>query len=240
LSFSAALGTATPVTIAVTATTLETPEALIAKYAAAHAHVAAVEAGGGRVLYGVDATALEHEATTAGRLAAQRYRAIVFNFPFADTDGGAGAAAGFDSDWVARGRHRALLARFLRSARALLLRPSTTDTNNGNDNGGAVYVTVLLSQALAWNVEDVAHEAGYALAAILPFEGAAWAARGYRRKRTYSDATFPTEEAEDDGADGMEEGDTVAGWRRAVARQRRQWGRGPVGAWTLVFRPTQP
>jgi hypothetical protein len=40
-----------------------------------------------------------------------------------------------------------------------------------------VYVTVLLSQALAWNVEDVAHEAGYALAAILPFEGAAWAAR---------------------------------------------------------------
>jgi hypothetical protein len=50
LSFSAALGTATPVTIAVTAPTVEPPEALDAKYAAAHAHVAAVAAGGGRVL----------------------------------------------------------------------------------------------------------------------------------------------------------------------------------------------
>ena len=208
LSFSAAVDAAArpPGPAAVTATSLEAPEALYAKYAGARANAAAVEASG-RVLFHVDATALDREVV-AGRLAAQRHRAVVFNFPFADADGGAHthahAVAGFDSAWVARGRHRALLTRFLRSARALLVPAAAAD------GAGAVYVTVLLSQALAWGVEEAAAEAGYALVAVRPFEGAAWAAGGYRRKRTYGDATFPTDEVDV----GEEGGDSGAVTRR--------------------------
>jgi hypothetical protein len=127
----------------------------------------------GAVAYGVDATDLRATLEAAGGgcgsgppeagPAGAGFDAVVFNFPFADlpAGGGGGGGAGggggggggedFDSHWLAVERHRALAARFLRSARDVLRQPvpggDPLSPAMGRAGGGVVVITVLLSQA---------------------------------------------------------------------------------------------
>ncbi|CAJ1372038.1 unnamed protein product [Effrenium voratum] len=100
LSFSAALNAEG---LRLTATTLESREDLVRRYANAGAHIAALEGAGARVLHGVDATRLRE--TLPGDVGSLFHR-IIFNFPYQAFGGIKGL--------------RRLLAAFLEEAAALL------------------------------------------------------------------------------------------------------------------------
>ena len=53
-------------------------------------------------------------------------------------------------------------------------------------------ITLLLSQAMAWEVEKMSNHWGFKLVEIIPFEDRIFSHYGYDRKRTYTDDIFPS------------------------------------------------
>ena len=133
-----------------------------------------------------------------------------------------------------------------------------------NPRHGRIFITLLLSQAQEWNVEELGRGPagkGYRLEAILPFESTLFEYFGYRRKRTYNDDSFPQGAASltgnltgnSNGSDnddsfplGAANADSISPVPpvasplidRLLEKQRKEWARGnTVGAWTFVFQP---
>ena len=144
------------------------------------------------VLHGLDATQMERSSLLHGR----KFDSIIFNFPYADTEpaldqvrhrrGVSGAQQhearrdDWDTFWVAKGRHVHLLEQFFRSCKAVL-RSRSKQENSGESGSvgvidscssggsGAVYVSLLLSQVVSWDVEETARQQGYHLRCMYPF-----------------------------------------------------------------------
>lgn len=51
-------------------------------------------------------------------------------------------------------------------------------------------LTLLVHQAVAWEIEYLAQKHGFSLSQIIPFEQLAWLHGGYQRRRTYKDDAF--------------------------------------------------
>jgi hypothetical protein len=75
-----------------------------------------------------------------------------------------------------------------------------SDTTKASDclhkpsNSIRVCITLLISQAVAWEVEYVALTEGFELSEIIPFEASTFSFWGYSRKRTYNDDSFKSDE----------------------------------------------
>ena len=117
------------------------------------------------VKYMIDATKYQQDEHCC-------YGIYIFNFPFADTDSNTQQI--FDTQYFSKGRHITLLKKTLQNIK---------NQNNRRDKVYC-YITLLMSQAISWNIGDIATEEGYQLETILPFDFQ------YNRKRTYKDDTF--------------------------------------------------
>ena len=197
-----------------------------------------------------------------------------------------GRSSDFDTHWVARGRHMHLLDGVFRSAKNVLKKVPKTALHSRNQNhsssdselesqeegrvgvgirngrvrGPRVMVTLLLSQALEWEVERLATVHGFCLTEIIPFEDLIFAATGYSRKRTYADDIFPSSSSSalsgrssstspspapcpsdasklDSHLTHIGDGSQTAhsNARFLYSLQRKQWQKNTVVAWTFVF-----
>eukprot|EP00597_Dinobryon_sp_UTEXLB2267_P002175 CAMPEP_0170062282 /NCGR_PEP_ID=MMETSP0019_2-20121128/3562_1 /TAXON_ID=98059 /ORGANISM="Dinobryon sp., Strain UTEXLB2267" /LENGTH=370 /DNA_ID=CAMNT_0010268381 /DNA_START=666 /DNA_END=1776 /DNA_ORIENTATION=- len=172
------------------ASSLETKAALLAKYPTAEANIHKLNQHRGfHTAFEVDATNITGTYPAAASSSQEDldyspalFDAVIFNFPYADTlSAGKGRTdSQWDTFWVAKGRHMQLLRELFRSSRAVLV-----------NHGAVVYVSLLLNQLVAWDVEGIAREEGFRLKALYPFNSTLFAALGYSPKRTYSDAFFP-------------------------------------------------
>lgn len=131
---------------------------------------------------------------------------VVFNFPFADTYPIDGAA--FSTFNISRGRHMQLLNGLFRCALVLgdaptlhsQAAPTPPHVNFPSPKRVSwlsqrpyVVITLLIHQAVAWELEAIAVANGYVLEKVLPFEAKAFAAMGYCPKRTYNHDSFPSQ-----------------------------------------------
>ncbi|CAJ1422516.1 unnamed protein product [Effrenium voratum] len=146
LSFSAALNAEG---LRLTATTLESREDLVRRYANAGAHIAALEGAGARVLHGVDATRLRE--TLPGDVGSLFHR-IIFNFPYQAFGGIKGL--------------RRLLAAFLEEAAALLAPDGVIEVALCAGQGGTAKDRQARGWANSWRAPLVAARQGLALAGV--------------------------------------------------------------------------
>ena len=112
------------------------------------------------------------------------YDTYIFNFPFADTnnnlvddDTNNTNSRIFDTQYLAKGRHIKLLNDTLKNIK-------TIEMKKNMKRKVYCYITLLMSQAIAWSIGDIADIQGYMLEIVLPFDFT------YNRKRTYNDDTF--------------------------------------------------
>ena len=143
------------------------------------------------VLYGLDATQLGNSSLPHG----QRFDSIVFNFPYADTEPAVAQVRDrlrkrgqpearpdeWDTFWVAKGRHVHLLGQFLRSCKSVLRsrdRSMNDSSDSSSNSKSAVYVSLLLSQVVSWDIEETARQQGYHLRCMYPFNTSYFAGWG--------------------------------------------------------------
>lgn len=192
LSFSASLlrqqqqvpgpdGDCTSSAYTVTATVLETAEEVQSRYTGSEANIAFISGHPrGSLGYEVDATNLT--SSLAPDLV-RGFDTFIFNYPFADAGDATNSADGqsFSTRQVAVGRHQDLLSSFLHSVR------------QASQEGGKevhVCISLLAHQALAWDLEQTASDAGFSLATVYPFNEKLHRALGYKRRRSYSNDPF--------------------------------------------------
>ncbi len=144
LSYSLALARCYGTAVSLTATTLCSEAELRAKYALAGAHMTELRALGATIIHGVDACTLEPRALG-------EHEAVIFNLPHL------GAAADLTDEAEHARLHGALVAHFLYSARALVLRTA-----------GAIHLTLTGNQVRTWDVEAAALRARLVLATGRP------------------------------------------------------------------------
>ena len=130
-----------------------------------------------------------------------RYNCLVFNFPFGDqqlapsgSGSGSGSGASFDTRYMAKGRHQELLEGVFRCADAVLDKacPSSGgDAPHSVSASAAVIITVLLHQAVSWDLEHIAAAVGFELYRARPFDRAS-----YPSRRSNVDAGFAAGSAE--------------------------------------------
>jgi len=221
LSFSAALAEEAinnSDCIGITASTLLSEDALKKTYKGAAANIEYLsgarphlEKVNTRVLFELDATRLDILDDGASP-----FSAIIFNFPFADQEAAAHdrsdvqgkAVKEFDSQWLGVGRHQHLVSALFASA-----------AHTAATERASIYISLLLSQAVTWEVERFAGEHGYKLAKVLPFEAPS---SRYTRKRSYADATFVPLSPSSSPGSGQPP-------TRAIQ---------VIDAWTFIFTPT--
>ncbi|OLQ04295.1 Ferredoxin-fold anticodon-binding domain-containing protein 1 [Symbiodinium microadriaticum] len=149
LSFSAALSTS-GVDLRLTATTLESREDLLRRYARSREHIDALEEAGAIVLHAVDATCLQQHLRGKTELSFDR---IIFNFPYQATGGIKGL--------------RRLLGAFLGDAAGLLAADGVIEVALCAGQGGtAADGPRLRGWAGSWRVPLLAARAGLALAGV--------------------------------------------------------------------------
>jgi len=147
LSFSAALSTS-ELDLRLTATTLESREDLLRRYARSREHIGALEEAGAIVLHAVDATCLQQHLQGKTELSFDR---IIFNFPYQATGGIKGL--------------RRLLGAFLADAAGLLAADGVIEVALCAGQGGtAADGPRLRGWAGSWRVPLLAAHAGLALA----------------------------------------------------------------------------
>ena len=143
---------------------------------------------GGSALHGIDVSSPQAWGECLAALRQQNPSAdgfdiLVFNFPFADGLTNSTSPRQFDTHWLAKRRHQELIEQIFCCADCVL----------GNRSaGGAVVITLLLRQAVSWDVERVAAgEDGSRQAFRLR---RAWRFRpesSYEVRRSNVDAPFP-------------------------------------------------
>ena len=150
---------------AITATTLETRNTLLAKYPQAASHIDTLELAAQRVVYSVDATKLGLPVPTGGGHAIRKahWDCIVFNFPH---------VGGLTKDVNRQVRaNQELLVNFLERAKALLA------------PGGTVVVTVFEGEPYSlWNLRDLARHVGLKVERSFKFDAGLY--EDYRHART--------------------------------------------------------
>ena len=103
-----------------------------------------------------------------------------------------------------------------------------------------VMITLLLSQAIEWELEKLGRINGFQLSAIIPFEDLIFSTYGYSRKRTYVDDIFPSSSPLITGAVFTDKKD-IHGQMDAISieslssLQKERWKEGDVIAWTFIF-----
>ncbi|KAH8815585.1 hypothetical protein F5884DRAFT_183250 [Xylogone sp. PMI_703] len=157
----------------VTATVLETSHAaLVEKYPQAKENVELIEAGGGKVMYGVDAGKMA--AWTKGRKGKEKEGVmdrIIFNFPHV---GGKST----DVNRQVRYNQELLVSFFTRAIPSL--RPCPTPPTTAPPS---IIVTLFTNPPYTlWNIRDLARHSGLAVQTSFRFQAAAYP--GYRHART--------------------------------------------------------
>ena len=183
--------------ITVTATVLESREDVEARYTGSKDNIAFLEAHRrGRVCFGVDATNLKHSLDLDSthydsHSHGPPFDTFIFNYPFADAGGTEDAAKQFSTRHVAVGRHQELLRRFLLSVRDICNVSKVSREQGGLDFAPTrVCISLLAHQALAWDLEQTASDAGFSLYQAYPFNEKLHRALGYKRRRSYSNDPF--------------------------------------------------
>ena len=108
---------------------------------------------------------------------------IVFNFPFADTSTKQLNSSSFQTHWIAVGRHKQLLHAIFKSSRSLF-----RADESGRDH--KLILTLLLSQAIDWQLEDVSRHHQFHLEEMIPFFDGCFERFGYCPRRTNVDSSF--------------------------------------------------
>ena len=170
---------------------------------------------GGSALHGIDVSSPQAWGECLAALRQQNPSAdgfdiLVFNFPFADGLTNSTSPRQFDTHWLAKRRHQELVEQIFCCADCVL----------GNRSaGGAVVITLLLRQAVSWDVERVAAgEDGSRRAFRLR---RAWRFRpenSYEVRRSNVDAPFPLAAA-DSLAGGGGGGGGDGAWSFEFVRQ---------------------
>ena len=185
---------------------LETREEIIGRYTGGADNVEALcGSQRGAAHFQVDCTQLPSCLPCASS-----YDAYIFNFPFADAT--PCHRQPFSTRHVAVSRHQGLLRSFLSSVRDL---HEKNDEDEGKDV--TVLISLLVHQAIAWDIEQVGLDEGFALTRVFPFNERLYRSLGYRRKRSYSDDTFRQL------APGYAT-NVVEGWTFVLAMQKRESG----------------
>ena len=170
----------------VLSTIYDTKDKVTKKYNNAKENIQFIEKSGlGEMQYSVDVMLYRNYSIQ------NKYNVAIFNFPFADTvdhkknttekkKSRQSADSEFDTMYVYKGRHMKLVEGFFHTCYELKIR--------------SVVITLLLSQALVWEIERLASRSGYHLEKFLPLESVYHQifANGYNRKRTYVDSSFPS------------------------------------------------
>jgi hypothetical protein len=167
-------------------TSYDTKDVVINKYINSIENIEyVVNSGLGNIEFGIDAMTYRHKSRI------QEYNVAVFNFPFADVKNNSNVRDGnvvakFDTMYVYKGRHMNLIQEFFQTC---FIQKFTY-----------VVITLLLSQAVVWEIERIALKSGYNLVKFLPVEAAYHSiySHGYQRKRTYLDSTFPDDGINDE------------------------------------------
>ena len=146
------------------------------------------ESGLATAAFSVDATTFRNKDTVG------KYNIAIFNFPYADVDKGRYSSAAsassstssaitamqkFDTMYVYKGRHIELIEQFFAVCSI--------------QRSHIVVLTLLLSQAVVWQIEHLAFNSGYMLTDCVPI-GMAYHdifLNGYKKRRSYVDTSFP-------------------------------------------------
>ena len=184
--------------VEVLATCYDSFETLSGRYPSAAAHIGALNSSDRvrvrtSVQCGVDATNLPPSV-----LSCAPFDTVIFNFPYADTQTAPAQISArrsqsgehqaqsqeWDSFWVGRGRHMQLLRQVFQSSRMVLREGPRSGSGSGpgaNIEGRAcpaLFLSLLLSQAISWDVEQIALEEGFRLRHMAPFNKADYAVLG--------------------------------------------------------------
>eukprot|EP01039_Chlorochromonas_danica_P003674 gene3674-4020_t len=158
------------------------------------------------LVFNVDACRLQ-ETLVAQLPCPAVFSAVLFTFPYADTHQEEVSSSGkdFDTYYIAKGRHKDLLRGFLQSVRTVL---------TSRDN--RVYIALLLSQVVSWEVELLAEQCGYAIVDIYPFSSDLFAGLGYRRRRTYNSDSFASSSSPHRLMIAAADSQLLSSWRECV------------------------
>jgi len=165
-----------PLHTTVHATSLEDQQQVEKKYKSASSNIELLSAMENTfVHFNVDATQIPLS------FASMEVDLFLFMFPFADAAlpaSNSSLNSSFDTHYIAKRRHIQLLDGFFASI------------NNASSSRKDVQVgiSLLLSQAVAWNIENIASSYGFALSSMSPFNEQCSL---YQRRRSYNDDTFP-------------------------------------------------
>lgn len=110
------------------------------------------------------------------------YDAVIFNFPFADANQNEDYRENFKTHWVSVGRHKQLLR--------CLFESCTTGGLLRQSSRSRIIVTILLSQAVEWDIIGTADFFNLYLHELHSFDIAAHRKNGYSEKRTYANVPF--------------------------------------------------
>lgn len=127
-----------------------------------------------------------------------KYDAVIFNFPYADVEKGRYSSAAststnkFDTMYVYKGRHIELL--------------ESVFTTCTVQRSRTLILTLLMSQAVIWEIENLAFSLGFALVNCVPIDIAYKDIflNGYKRRRSHVDTSFPDTSFSDSGDDELE------------------------------------
>lgn len=190
-----------------TITSLDTAEAVEAKYAGAAANLAALRDAGAKIVHGVDATKLAANLHPVSRWL---FDVVSWNFPYPITRIG-------QTDITTE--VRALMKGFFGCVGAVLAPGGTVRLVLSKMQGGTT--REVRATRAGWNIESVAEAAGFELVEVLPFSFSDFPvlhcsfscskrllvatiadpsflcapAQGYESRREFADTTFPSDNA---------------------------------------------